>query len=338
MARNDSTSPFPVLRPLRRGLAQLLTRATPSITRVLSRMEGGFIVPPTHLELIVADHCNIACRSCNHASPIMNRWFADPEVVRRDFSILARIYRPRFVKVLGGEPLLHKSLAAVIQAARSTGISGHFLLVTNGTLLTRMSDAVWDAIDELEVSCYPGAEPPGETLSQAREKARQSQVKLKLTRYEHFRDTISAVGTQNRVLVEQIYSTCKIANVWGCHAVREGAFFKCPQSIYIPRITGQPFEADHIRIEDTPDLQARLLAFVNSRTALRSCTYCLGTAGKKNPHTLLPRREWQADLHRPTEEMVDYEWLKRAQVRQELLDDCKIVTDDAGDSFRPQPS
>jgi hypothetical protein len=67
-----------------------------------SRLEGGFIVPPTHLEFIVVDHCNISCRACNHASPALEKWFADPETVHRDLSILARYYRPRLVKVIGG--------------------------------------------------------------------------------------------------------------------------------------------------------------------------------------------------------------------------------------------
>lgn len=319
------------------SLAGFLSRLKPSPTRVPSRLDGGFIVPPTHLELIVADHCNITCRSCNHGSPGLGRWLADPEVVHRDFSILARVYRPMLVKVLGGEPLLHQDIAAVIQAARSTGISKHFLLTTNGLLLARMSDAVWGAVDEVEVSCYPGAEPPAAALNLARKQARERRVKLTVTRYEHFRDTITTVGTENQALVQQIYSACKIANVWGCHAVREGAFFKCPQSMYIPMLTGQQFEGDHVLIEDTEDLQARLLAFVNSPTALESCKYCVGSVGKQNAHVQLTRPEFRADLQRPTEELVDYEWLQRSKIRQDHFDDCKIKTDDGRrDTFRPQ--
>lgn len=317
---------------LRNGLARPLGRAKPSTTKVPSRLENGFIVPPTHLELIVADHCNIACRSCNHGSPMMGRWFANPEVVHRDFSILAKVYRPKRVKVIGGEPLLHNNLAGVIQAARSTGISPYFLVVTNGILLARMSDAVWDAVDEIEVSCYPGTGLPVEVLSQARQKARKSRVKFTVNRYEQFRETLTTVGTQDKALVEQIYAACKIANVWGCHGVREGAFFKCPQSMYISRITGQPFEADHVRIEDTRDLQARLLAFVNSPAALGSCKYCVGSVGKKNAHALLPRDEWRADLHGPIEDLVDYEMLRGSQVHQGALDDCKITTEDGRDA------
>jgi hypothetical protein len=313
----------------------LLDRVRPARTRVLSRIEGGFIVPPSHMEVIVADHCNINCRSCNHGSPAMARWLADPDVVRRDLTVLAKVYRPRMVKVLGGEPLLHPRLADVIDAARSTGISKYFLLTTNGLLLPAMSDAVWKLVDEIEVSCYPGAEPPALTIDRAREKAKVYGKKLTVVRYETFRDTITTIGTEDRALVEQIYSTCKIANVWGCHGVREGLFFKCPQSVYIARLTGRQFDADFMRLEDAPDLQARLLAFINSTVPLESCTYCLGTVGKQNAHTQLKGAAFTADLRRPTEDLVDYEWMKRSQLRQDRFDDCKLKTDGRRVTFRP---
>jgi len=250
-------------------------------------------------------------------------------VVHRDFSILAKVYRPRLVKVIGGEPLLHKDLAAVIRAARSSGISPYFFVTTNGLLLDRMNDDVWSTVDEIEVSAYPGAEPSADVLSRARQQARERRVKFTLNRYERFRATLTTVGTQNQKLVDQIYRTCKIANIWGCHGVREGRFFKCPQSMYIPKLTGRTLAADHVPIEDMADLKDRLLAFINSPRPLSSCTYCVGTVGKKHDHVQLPRRDWPADLDRPTEEMVDYECLERSKLSQTAADDCKINADGA---------
>jgi len=48
-----------------------------------SRLEGGFIIPPAHFELIVSDHCNMSFRSCHHASPLVAKWSADPDSVHR---------------------------------------------------------------------------------------------------------------------------------------------------------------------------------------------------------------------------------------------------------------
>ena len=297
-------------------------------TAVKSRIESGFIVPPSNLELIATDHCNLTCRGCNHASPAVGNWSADPQTVRRDFSILAKYYRPRKVKVLGGEPLLHPKLAEVIWAARSTGISDYFLLVTNGVLLKQMDNAVMEAIDELEISLYPEVERREEILAVAQRKSLQFGTLLTVNEYDNFRAGIATLGTDNVELVRKIYQTCKIANLWGCHGVRDGYFYKCPQSIYIPRLVQgiKGVEADRLRIEDTDDFQTRLLTFLNSRDPLRCCTYCVGTAGKLEPHALIRRAQWRLEMEKPSSELIDYDWLERSLIKQDEYDDCKIET------------
>jgi organic radical activating enzyme len=293
-----------------------------------SRLEGGFIIPPTHFELVVADQCNISCRCCNHASPVVARWFADPHVVHRDFSVLAKYYHPRIVKVLGGEPLLNRELAEVIRAARKTGISEHFRLTTNGALLHKMEDAVMEVIDELEISVYPGVPRMSDILALARQKTLRFDKQLTVNEYDAFRATFTSVGTDDVDLVQKVYDACKIANVWGCHAVRDGYFYKCPQSIYIPQLVENipGVDADRIRITDSEDFQAQLLAFVNSPNLLMCCTYCVGTVGRLQPHTLVPRGQWRINTQKPSEELIDYDWLERSLIKQDSFDDCKIPT------------
>jgi hypothetical protein len=274
--------------------------------------------------LIVVDHCNIACRSCNHASPIMPSWFADPDTVHRDFSILSNYYRPARVKVLGGEPLMHKDLHAVITASRASGISGHFTLTTNGTLLHKASDAVWEAIDEVEISLYPNLPGAVKNLDLARAKARDLGKKLTLYLYEEFRGTFSLKGTSDSALVHRIYSACKIAHVWGCHAAREGYFYKCPQSIYTAMLTGKSAPADRIPIVESGSFQAELLEFVNSPTPLSACAHCVGTVGIQEAHELTPRAQWKTHIDKTSEELVDLDWLARSLITQDEFDDCKI--------------
>ncbi|MDD5364660.1 MAG: radical SAM protein [Gallionellaceae bacterium] len=290
----------------------------------LSKLIDGFIIPPTHLELNVVDHCNIACRACNHASPIMPAWFADPDTVFRDYAILARHYRPAFIKVLGGEPLMHRHLDRVIGAARATGIGDHFTLTTNGTLLDRMSDAVWEAIDELEVSVYPGVAGIEDNLRQTRDKARALGKKLTVFYYDQFRATFNLQGTTDRDLVGKVYAACKIANLWGCHTVREGYFYKCPQSIYAALLAGRPPEPDGIAIVDGTDFQTDLLAYVNATVPLTACANCVGTVGVQESHALMPRKQWRSHINLTMEEAVDYDWLEHSLITLDRCDDCKI--------------
>lgn len=295
------------------------------MTRRLSVLRDGVIVPPSHMELVVVDQCNVACRSCNHGSPGLGRYFVTPESVARDCSVLARWYRPPYVKVLGGEPLLHKNLAEVVQAARGTGISDRFRLVTNGMLLGRAPETLWEAIDEVEVSAYPGFSKTEENLPLARDLAERHGVKLSVARFENFRHTMTTVGTRDAELAQNVYSACKIANVWGCHTVRDGFFYKCPQSMHLRDLVPDLAEEDRLALEDSSDFQARLLEFVNSPSALSACSFCLGTVGKLHPHGVLERRAWGADLERPSEELVDHAWLQRCLMEQDPFDDCQSI-------------
>lgn len=308
-------------------IRRLLKRLRPRkpITQVLSQLTDGFIVPPTHLALIVSDHCNVSCRSCNHGSPVLPRYSIQPESVQRDCAVLAKVYRPKLIKVLGGETLLHRQLGEVIQAARSTGICSYFHLVTNGMLLERMDDTLWDSIEGLEISCYPGMLKTEQKLQWASDKAKEHGVKLTVSRFDNFRHTMTTVGTQDKELVADIYRTCKMANVWGCHSFRDGFFYKCPQSLLLRYLVDGLADSDRIAIQDHPGFQSELLSFVNSPKPLSACHYCVGTVGKQHPHEMLDRRLWPADLQQPSEDLVDREWMERCKQDQLLLDDCKSV-------------
>jgi len=289
-----------------------------------SRLVDGLIVPPSHLELIAVDHCNITCGGCNHASPAMPAWFADPDAVYRDFSVLAKVYRPTFLKVLGGEPLMHKNLALLLDAVRAAGMAGKLMLVTNGVLLHRAPDAVWEAVDEIEISVYPGVQGLEDNIRLARERMKAMGKRLSVYHYGQFRATFSLKGTADQALVRKVYASCKIANFWGCHGVRDGYFYKCPQSMYAGRLVGGIAESDRIALVDGPALQAALLAFVNSPQPLSACTHCVGTVGIQEAHTLPARARWRAAIDRTSEELIDYDWLEKSLAGFDEPDDCKV--------------
>lgn len=293
---------------------------------VKSKLVDGFIVPPTHFEVLAVDHCNITCQYCNHASPLMPAWNANPDTVYKDYSILAKYYRPKFAKILGGEPLLHPNLDLVIQAARASGISKHFVLTTNGTLLHTAKDAIWEAIDEIEISLYPCARLSKKNLSQAQNKAESFGKKFTIFEYEQFRATFALHGTSDKEFIKKVFSACKVANIWGCHAARDGYFYKCPQSAYISLMKNQDARKEGLPIVDSPSFQSELLEYVNSPNPLDSCAYCAGTVGKKDPACLLPRKEWEKHIEKTLEEIVDYDWLDRSLVGQDQFDDCKYVS------------
>lgn len=277
-------------------------------------VKDGKIVPPYHCEVNVVDHCNIACLDCNHASPVVGKRIADPEVIFHDLSLLAKSYKAVSLKVIGGEPLLHPDLLSVIRAIRKSGICSHIVLYTNGILLHQMNNDVWNEIDEIELSVYPGTRHLlDKHMSIIERTAKKRDVKLSCYYYKFFRATFSTVGTSDEVLIRRIYRACSLANEWGCQSIYEGYFFKCPQSIYISRIIDQKktydYKKDGIKIGDDYNFQNILKSYLMSKEPLTACRYCLACAGRLRAHSLLNAADWKSRHAVPTEDLVDHDKL-----------------------------
>jgi hypothetical protein len=280
------------------------------------RIINGKIEPRYGCELNVVDHCNLTCVDCNHASPAVKKRQVKPETVFRDFSILAKVFRPRVVKVLGGEPLLHPNIISVIEALRASGICEQIRLVTNGLLLPRMPGEFWNVLDELEISIYPDSKIDENFLAFCKNKAIEYSLKLEVFYFNEFRRTFSIPGYNDVELMRRIYRSCKIAHVWGCHVVQEGYFYKCPQSIYIPQMIRLPAEqhtADGIKINDSPEFMEDLYRYLVSPEPLQSCNHCLDNVGKMRPHTMVRPKDWLSSHDVPADQLVDYEQLRKVE-------------------------
>jgi cyclic pyranopterin phosphate synthase len=290
---------------------------------------NGKIAPPLSCELNTVDHCNLTCLDCNHASPSVRPGYADPNDVFKDFSTLAAFYQARIVKIIGGEPLLHPDLLSLIKAVRKSKIGEKILLVTNGTLLHKMPAAVWEAIDQLEISLYPEVRLTEGMLQEFKRKAAKNNIHLVRHAYQTFRITFSTVGTSDDNLVHRIYRTCKLARLWGCQSIHRGYFFKCPQCIYIPSIIEPSLAYSHtddgVQISASHNLRDSLIAYLSSKTPLKACRYCLGVVGKERKHQLVKRGAWKTAHEKRTEDLIDYEKLERIESGFKTPDVKKIL-------------
>lgn len=258
-------------------------------------------------EINVAEHCNLSCQGCSHLSPVLPKHFVSPRDLLADLSILARHYRADAVRLLGGEPLLHPDLPGVAAAVRASGVTERICVVTNGLLLARMDESFWLAVDEVEVSLYPGRSPTAEQQSHSEGLARAHQVELSMNRVHHFRQSYTEIANTDRALIERVFRTCKIAHDWRCHTVANGMFFRCSPSYFLPRVLGEHFAepaVDGLRIEDTEDFGERLLDFLTAADPLASCSQCLGTSGHLVSHVQVRRAEFRAAQEIPAQEMI----------------------------------
>ncbi|HEV8562948.1 MAG TPA: radical SAM protein [Actinophytocola sp.] len=270
---------------------------------------GDGLIHNPNLEIMAAHGCNLTCRSCTHASPVLRpKDIAEPDVTRRDLTRLARWYRAQRVKLLGGEPLLHPDLVALAEAVRASGITDTVTVVTNGVLLPRQGPEFWAAVDEVWVSVYPGYEPGEGEVDRWRELGTRYGTELTISRYDQFRESHSEYGTHDRHLVRRIYNTCEIVNLWRCHTVINGVFYKCPEGYFLPVLRGEE-PRDGLVLTDDAGTGANLLTYLNSEEPLYACRFCLGTVGLAFPHQQVRRREWRTPQQKPTEDLVDYAYL-----------------------------
>lgn len=271
-------------------------------------LQRGKIQPPYSCEINAVDHCNLACLDCDHAAPALAESYADPAIVHSDLSLLAKHYRSRVVKIIGGEPLLHPDLVELLKAIRRSGVSRRLQLVTNGLLLENMSEQAWKELDIIEVSSYPQTALTALQLRILKEKAVRFRVKLQLWHYDNFSCTFALRGTADRELISRIYRNCRQVNTLGCHSIYQGFLYKCPQAIFIAKIAegaGLTAQQNGFRLTDSPNFSSDLINYLTSEEPLDACQYCLDNVGKNREHRMISKNGWLAHHNYPTEELID---------------------------------
>jgi MoaA/NifB/PqqE/SkfB family radical SAM enzyme len=245
------------------------------------------------VEYNLTEHCNLRCAGCAHASPLLARRFGDLDSFRRDVAVLSTVLHVEEMKFLGGEPLLHPRLTDFLRSARESGIADKITVVTNGVLLHRCSEELFELIDKLFVSIYPGVTIRAD-LRQVRERARRNRVKLTLSRIDRFRYTLIDQPLRSAELVNRIYKQCDLAHYWSCHTIYEGYYYKCSSAPFMEAYLstrGVRFEnrlMDGVAIHDNPHLREDLERYLANQTPLLACDYCLGSSGREFAHHQLP--------------------------------------------------
>ena len=285
-------------------------------------------------EVNIVEQCNLACRSCSHLSPILPRYVVAAADLFRDLELLSRCYHVDGLKLLGGEPLLHPDLPEVAAAVRRSGIADRVVVITNGTLLPRMREDFWSSVDEVSVSVYRGAELAVDEIEEVKGRARAHRVKLRFQIFRRFRESFAIQGTDDPVLVQRIFDSCKIAHDWRCHTVANGYFYKCSKAYFLEKMFGPGGAADaaanSIEITASPAFAESFRAYLESPRPLEACTRCLGTAGRHFDHEQVQRPEWLALQEGRSEDLLDLDLLAADELRTRLPRPVRRVAERIG--------
>ncbi len=167
-----------------------------------------------YLELHVITHCNMRCRACNHASPLLKPQAVSVGSVKEDLRHINRLgIRASFIRILGGEPTLNPHLIEIINTVRQSNIVEAIHIVTNGTRLHRMDQSFWDAIDIAQISLYPGVPIKCEERHRS---------KLLIIDSPLFKETFSYIRNQNNQKVTTILNKCTTRD--NCRGIVNGRF------------------------------------------------------------------------------------------------------------------
>jgi hypothetical protein len=182
-----------------------------------------------HLEIQVAEHCNLNCASCTHFSPLAKESY----IAKEDFS--SQLKRANLIfnghckslKIMGGEPLLHPEIAELQCLARKAMPEIKITLQTNGILLTGMSEEFWNSCRNNDIFVRVTRYPIKLNEDEIKRLAQQYNVNLKF----HPEETIKSFNLYPLSIDGQGDSENNLAN---CKMklryvlIKNGRLFPCP--------------------------------------------------------------------------------------------------------------
>jgi organic radical activating enzyme len=249
-------------------------------------------------ELHVAEHCNLRCANCCNMSPLVAERLLGVDEVAAFTRRMATVLVADVVKIMGGEPLLHPELPAILRVLRASGIGERVRLFTNGLLLAGMPDAFWEALDELTISNYASAPVKPAVLAMVRARANRHDFVLNVKPVDEFTQVLSPRYQADAARVQETYDRCWLRH--RCLVVRQRRFYMCTRAAYaddfLHRVAHEappePLDraGDGIAIDD-PELGSALAAYLERSEPLGACRYCFGGDGETEPHYQLTRAE-----------------------------------------------
>ncbi len=199
-----------------------------------------------HFEIHITDHCNLNCKGCGHFSNLCRPSLVTRERYDSDLVSMARLFEVEQIFLLGGEPLLHPDVAEFVRIARTRFPASRLYLLTNGTLVTRMSEEFWEALAETETillcDLYP-VDLPVDTINELGA-AHGVTVEWTDPRGEFFKIPIDLTKSQDPA---DSFRRCTGVN--NCPMVRDGRLYPCAFAAY-SHILAERFELPGIVASD----------------------------------------------------------------------------------------
>ena len=188
-----------------------------------------------HFEVQIVEHCNLDCKQCDHFSPLAEEEYLDINNYKRDCSRLSELFdgEMSFIKLLGGEPLLHPQITEFMKITREMFPIGRIELVTNGLLLPSMPENFWEACKKYDVIIRPTCYPINLDYAALGKTADSKGVKFLPYNYEHNSQHKMPIGPFRSDDGSSFFD-CDIA--MQCITLKNGKLYPCSIAAHVPHL------------------------------------------------------------------------------------------------------
>lgn len=257
------------------------------------------VVKARNLEFHVSDRCNLRCRDCVVFSPHFRGedgggLDAFEEMLDR---LVGRV-RFEWLRLIGGEPLISKELPEIIRRGRASGLSERIVMVTNGTLLNRLTDEIISDLDAIELSWYLNARmaPTKAQVEELQARCDTLGTALSVFPCTYFTTQYLGPGCTSTATTRRIFDECADVG-YGCHRYKNGTIYRCTRVPAIDQYLTQAgiphdFSNDGVVIDsESPDYGKKLHEYLSRSEPMEACRFCLGTSGVWRKHAEMTAEE-----------------------------------------------
>lgn len=228
----------------------------------------------SYLEVHLTDHCNLNCKGCGHFSPICREWFIHPDDLKRDLEQLKKsVSHIELFRLLGGEPLLNKYLTELINIVVQIYPQSKLVLVTNGLLIPKLEERVFDNLKknnvQIQITAYPDKRQKIEKYVNILEtKYVDFEVFYTDEFYKHLKLNIER---DNRV------SIIECRKYQFCPTIKNGRLYQCSGLAHIDNFFNY-FDVENLPVPEGLDIYNKnidfnvIICFLNSPDKL--CSHC----------------------------------------------------------------
>lgn len=189
-----------------------------------------------YIEVPITDQCNLNCKgclfACNHTDQLEH---VPASQVISDLKRMSELFCDiPWIRILGGEPLMHPDLLEILNSARCIFPDSEIDLCTNGLMIPKVNDEFCDQLKESRISIHvSGYKPTYGILAQIDEKLRNSGLNYTILKREKFLKYYTEESGHD---IEKNFVNC-IAS--GCRELYRGRLMRCSGVIAFEKMNKQ---------------------------------------------------------------------------------------------------